>query len=641
MQKLVSIFTLLFLLSFQFLAAQDAGDSLTVNLSELQVTAAQKKLYSEMGRILTVIDKSEIKQSAAQSLDQLLDYVAGVDIRQRGTNSTQADISIRGGSFDQVLVLLNGVNITDPQTGHFNLDIPLNLSDISRVEILEGSAARILGPNAFSGAINIVTENSDKESLTAELTGGSFVTLGQSVSGNFLVDNVQTFASISHSSSNGYMDNTDFNFLNAFVHSSLMTENAGKFELQLAGQMKDFGENGFYSLKFPNQRESTKAFFSSLDWSLNKGNFSFIAQGSWRRHHDRYELDHNAIAGYKYHLTDIVNAKFATSYKSAFGKTTLCFDLRNEHIFSNSMGQAMSSPDSIAVPFEKNIYFKKSYNRSIYSGLLDHSLNLGNWFLSAGIATSYCADFSFSSYGGFDISYAFNKNSKIFVSANSATRLPTFTDLFFVNPTRQGNIYLKPEQSRTIEIGTKINQSQWSLNADIYYRNAENVIDWVKQTATSTKYETMNLSNVNALGTDITVDYFFKNSVFKKISLAYSYLGMDKQTSVFQSLYALDYLRDKIFLKIDHTIWKKLTASWKIGYFDRVGNYDANTSLTNLTAIIKNYTPYALLDTRFLWADKTFDVFLDVNNILNSNYADYGGLTQPGINFNIGVRKGI
>ena len=296
MRKIVFFCALLFISAFQFLSAQDESDSLTVNLSELQVNAAAKKLYSEMGRILTVIDKTEIKRSAVQSIDQLLDYVAGIDIRQRGTNSTQADISIRGGSFDQVLVLLNGVNITDPQTGHYNLDIPLNLSDVSRVEVLEGSSARVLGPNAFSGAINIVTENSDKQSLTAELTGGSFVTLSQAVSGNFQVDKVQTFASVSHNSSNGYMTNTDFNFLNGFVHSMLKTEKAGKFELQLAGQTKDFGANSFYTLAYPNQFESTKTFMAALNWSLTNGNWQYNAQAYWRQHHDRFELIRNSAS---------------------------------------------------------------------------------------------------------------------------------------------------------------------------------------------------------------------------------------------------------------------------------------------------------------------------------------------------------
>jgi len=174
------IYSVFFLLiSLQSANSQQKNDATTIQLTDVEINANSKKLYSEMGRIVTTIDKTEITKSAATSIDQLLDYVAGIDIRQRGTNGTQADISIRGGSFDQVLVLLNGVNITDPQTGHFNLDIPLNLSDVSRIEILQGSSARVLGPNAFSGAINIVTETNDKHALNAQITGGSFNTFGQ------------------------------------------------------------------------------------------------------------------------------------------------------------------------------------------------------------------------------------------------------------------------------------------------------------------------------------------------------------------------------------------------------------------------------------------------------------------------------
>ena len=203
MKKNFILFSI-FLLTIPSLRSQEKADSVDVYLSGLQVNANRNKLYSEMGRVLTVVDKTEIARMPVRSIDQLLDYVAGRDIRQRGTDGTQADISVRGGSFDQVLVLLNGVNITDPQTGHFNLDIPLNLSDVSRIEILEGSSARVLGPNAFSGAINIVTENNEKHALNAELVAGSFNYFSQSVTGSLGTDQFHTFASISHKSSSGY-----------------------------------------------------------------------------------------------------------------------------------------------------------------------------------------------------------------------------------------------------------------------------------------------------------------------------------------------------------------------------------------------------------------------------------------------------
>ena len=127
-----------------------------VDLEEVEISADRTQLYSSLGRIVTTIEKVQIEQAAVRSIDDLLDFVAGIDVRQRGANGVQADLSIRGGSFDQILVLLNGVNITDPQTGHYNLDIPVDIGDVSRVEILQGSSARVLGPNAFSGAINNV-----------------------------------------------------------------------------------------------------------------------------------------------------------------------------------------------------------------------------------------------------------------------------------------------------------------------------------------------------------------------------------------------------------------------------------------------------------------------------------------------------
>lgn len=618
--------------------SQSTTDSLSIDLSEVQVNANRNKLYSEMGRLLTVIDKTEIKSAAVQSIDQLLDYVAGIDIRQRGINTTQADISVRGGSFDQVLVLLNGVNITDPQTGHFNLDIPLNLSDVTRVEILQGSSARVLGPNAFSGAINIITENGNKKALNAELTAGSYNTFGQSVSGNLTNEGLNTFVSLSHKSSKGYMANTDFDLSSAFLQSVIKTKNAGRFNLQLAAQLKDFGANGFYSLKYPDQREANKTFFSALDWSLTKGKFSLNAQASWRSHNDRYELIHSAPAGYKYHLTDVLNAKLNGSYVSGLGKTTLGVSARNEHIYSTALGNSIL-PDSVAAPFEKGIYFKNAYNRLVYSGMVDHSVSLGKWYLSAGVATSYSNDFKWTTYGGFDLGYFVNENVKLYASTNSASRLPTFTDLFFVNPVQQGNIALKPEQSQTFEMGTKINKLAWSLNADVYYRFGKNVIDWVKLTSTQTKYESMNLSSVNALGADFTTEYRFQHCFIKKMAIAYSYLTLDKVAVGYDSKYALDYLKNKVVLTMNHDIVGKLSASWAVAYFDRAGTYDANTNpAAGSPAIITNYKPYTTLDCRLLWNDKYFDVFGDVNNILNTTYADYGGLVQPGINFNIGVR---
>ncbi|MDD3489859.1 MAG: TonB-dependent receptor plug domain-containing protein, partial [Paludibacter sp.] len=228
----------------QLSIAINFNDSIPVQLSAIEVNASKTKLYSEMGRILTVIDRAEIEKLPVKSLDALLENIPGIDIRQRGTDGTQADISMRGGTFDQVLILLNGVNITDPQTGHYNLDIPVELSDVARIEILQGSAARLLGPNAFSGAVNIVTEQNKNKSFSATVEGGSYNSYLGNLSASLAKNNFRNFASVTHKASDGYIANTDYRMTNAFLHSILKTSNAGKFDLQMAYQQKAYGADG-------------------------------------------------------------------------------------------------------------------------------------------------------------------------------------------------------------------------------------------------------------------------------------------------------------------------------------------------------------------------------------------------------------
>lgn len=628
MKKTIILFAL-FVLTFQLGFSQQKSDSTSINLSDVEVNANRNKLYSEMGRILTVIDKTEITRSAVQSLDQLLDYVAGIDIRQRGTNTTQADISVRGGSFDQVLVLLNGVNITDPQTGHFNLDIPLNLSDVSRVEILQGSSARILGSNAFSGAINIITESGQQNTLKAELTGGSYTTFGQSVVTTVGNDKLHTLMSVSHRASDGYMRNTDYDFTNAFVQSVLNTKSVGKFDLQLAAQQKAFGANEFYGLAYPNQYERSKTLFTALNWSFTHNKLTYSAQTYWRRHNDRFELDYNKSSGWNYHQTDVTGAKFTVDALSSLGKTTLGAELRNEHILSNKLGEAR---DSLKVPFEESGYFTKETNRLNSSAFLNHSIEFGKFYASAGVSGTYTSKYGLNGAGGADVAYRFSDKYRVFASFNSAVRLPTFTDIYYLIPNFQvADPNIKPEHSQTLELGTKLNESNWKFEATAYYRMGQNVIDWILLPG-ETVWKNKNLTNVNAIGVDVTTEYLFQNCFIRKIGVAYSYLAMDKDASTFDSKYALDYLKNKAVVSLDHKVTGKLSASWKLAYFDRAGSY------TDIKKALQYFTPYTNMDCRLLWNDKQFDIFADANNIFNTSYADYGGLTQPGINFNVGLR---
>ncbi|OIP81541.1 MAG: hypothetical protein AUK44_09725 [Porphyromonadaceae bacterium CG2_30_38_12] len=616
--------------------AQSKTGNLQIDLQGIEVNADKNQLQLGSGRLLHVIDQKTIAAMPVHNIDELLESVTGVDIRQRSVGGTQADISIRGGSFDQVLVLLNGVNITDPQTGHYNLDIPVELTDIVRIELLQGAAARLYGPNAFSGAVNIVTVRPQNKSVSAQLTAGSFGTYTQHVAGSVGTKALKSFASVSHKTSDGYINNTDYNITNAFSKTDLTTEKLGNFDLQLAYQQKSYGANAFYSFAYPNQFDHTQTFLAALNWNLELGNFSYMAQAYARKHYDRFELFRDMqqaktwYTTHNYHLTDVTGAKLALTHSCSFVKSTFGLDVRNEHIFSNALGVLL--PQAEPNPFDKQHLFTKADNRLLYNAFLDFSKSMNQFNFSLGGASTYNQQFGWMWTGGADITYNATDALRLFASANTANRLPSFTDLYLQNSTQKADPNLKSEQSTNYETGIKYDKNSLKINTTLFYRVGTNVIDWVKF-PNSTKFESKNLANVNALGADFSTEYVFSSGFLNKLAIGYTYLSIDKKAVSFDSKYALDYLRHKAVLAVNHKLARNVSALWKLSYNERAGNYTDFAS-----SAITNYKPYVMADVRLAWHITKLTVFADVNNIFDANYQDYGGLTQPGRNVNLGVK---
>jgi iron complex outermembrane receptor protein len=147
-------------------AQNNDKDTTIIELSDVIITENRMQTpFSESARSMYVITKSQLASLPVQSVAEALTYVPGVDIRQRGPMGIQTDIGIRGGTFDQTLILINGVKVSDPQTGHHSFNLPLNLDNIERIEVLKGQGARIYGQNAFNGAINIITKVPEKKAV--------------------------------------------------------------------------------------------------------------------------------------------------------------------------------------------------------------------------------------------------------------------------------------------------------------------------------------------------------------------------------------------------------------------------------------------------------------------------------------------
>jgi iron complex outermembrane receptor protein len=202
-----------------------------VTLDDVCVTGSRAPLtVSQAARMVTVLSREDIAQAPVQSVNDLLKMAVGVDVRQRGPLGSQTDISIRGGTQEQIVVLLNGINICDPQTGHNTFDLPCDLSDIVRVEVLEGPAGRVYGTSSLVGAINIVTSSSKDSGKSAEfsLEGGSFGYAKVGVAGSYVPSQVPLTSrlSCSYARSDGYSRsragrlNTDFSGSKAFYQGA-------------------------------------------------------------------------------------------------------------------------------------------------------------------------------------------------------------------------------------------------------------------------------------------------------------------------------------------------------------------------------------------------------------------------------------
>ena len=605
----------------------------TVELEEISIGASKAPdVYSETARIITVITREQIKTRPAATLSDALRLVTGVDIRQRGPEGIQSDISIRGGTFDQTLILLNGINITDPQTGHHNLNIPVNLNLVSRIEVLEGPASRVYGPNAFSGAINLITSPEESSPLSVYASFGSFNSLSANLSGLWKAGNFNQLVSIGYKKSDGYIVNTDHEVSDYFIHSSGKTK-AGKMDFQAGISHKEYGAQAFYTPKYPEQFEATKTFLTSLRFT-SQGKVKFSPFIYWRRHSDRFELFRNEApawySSHNYHRSEVFGSGITAWYLHRYGRTTIGSEIRTEGIISNVLGEPMTP--HIRVTGEEAFYTKSSFRHGI-SLFFEHRYRIDKISLAAGFLTQKLSGIRdhWKVYPGADISYQLTANSSIFISGGQSLRLPTFTDLYYSGPSNMGNSSLKPEEVSYGEAGWKGYYQGIQTHTGIYIQTGRNMIDWIRE-STEEVWRTTNHTKIIGKGFQATISIkpsnLFKNRIpIYFVALGYNANLQKKNEQNVISYYVLDYIRHKGTMQIEHRLLENLSINWSLLYQDRNGSY---TAFNNNEPLEQEYNSFWLLDSKLTYSKGAITANIQVNNIFDHQYFDFGNITQPG-----------
>ena len=620
-------------------------------LDEVSVTGSRAPLTkSQAARMVTVLDRQDIAQAPVQSVNDLLKYAVGVDVRQRGPIGAQTDISIRGGTQDQIILLLNGINICDPQTGHNAMDLPVDLSDIVRIEVIEGPAGRIYGSSSLVGAVNIVTRpNSSSEEckgrseITLHAEGGAYgyANLGGRISHSTLLtphSSQKNSFSGSYARSDGYSRckagtlNTDYSGAKGFYQGQYEDEQL-RLNWHLGIADKGWGSGTFYATpkwQADNQYEHTTKLYSAIQGETKRGRLHFAPSIYWNQNRDRYEgyRGEPEKMKYNYNRTDVYGVSMNAYFDWKAGRTAFGAEIRNEDLVSGNLGEPLSQTHHIAGTDRD---YTLGVNRTNISGYLEHNLLLKNLTISAGLVAvkNTWSNMNITVYPGIDISYRPTPSWKLHAAINTSLRMPSFTEMYYKLQGYKADPHLKPEEMTAIEAGGSYTRGNLSVGATAWYHHGRNMIDWIMDTSLGDDavWQSVNHAKVNSIGFEANAKMQAKlfTNHYSLFTISYSYINQNKeQEANIVSQYALEYLRHKLIANAQVPIVEHLQLGLNLRWQDRVGQY------TDFSGAILDYEPYALVDARLTWQQNSYKLYLEANNLLDKRYADFGLVEQPG-----------
>ena len=581
------------------LKSQKVLDEVVINSGRILIP------FSDENRNLIIIDSVFLNNSSAKNLSEILQQVIGVDIRRRGNDDIQSDLYIRGGSFDQTLLLINGIKVEDSQTGHHQMNLSLPIDLIDKIEILKGPGSRIFGMNAFNGAVNIITKkNSDNGNIN--LGYGSFKTFQGSGSIPINTKKTSHILSSTYRQSDGYRYNTDYNYFNLF-YSGIIEMNDSDLEILFSKSDRKFGANGFYaSPEARDQYEETNG--SLLNFKLRKKRENISTESSlyWRRHEDTYIYIRDNPSIYKNdHISHKIGFQNNISIFSDIGITGIGIDLSNTWLSSNNLGER---------------------NRFITTIFAEQLINKNKFSFTPGLAFSIYEKpsndlFKSKLFPGIDIGYKLSNKISLNANIGETFRIPTFTDLYYSDPNNQGNENLDPEKAFTSEVGFKLREKNYGISLSLFRRKSDDLIDYVKAKPDD-KWSPQNIKNVITTGIEFDSKLILNNNnSLNTINLGYAYINDNYENDIL-SRYSLNSYRHRLILNFDFKLTKSISNYLSYRYGIREIQ-DGNS---------KSVIDYKIMMQRDRWK-----VTLNLNNIFDSKYYETNLVQMPGRNITVGL----
>ncbi len=585
-----------------------------------------------------VFTAQDIKNHSVHCVGDLLTLVAGVDLRVRGAGDVQGDLSMRGGSFDQMLVLVNGINLTDAQTGHHLLDIPIDITMVERVEVLTPSMLLSRGIVAFCGAVNIVINGNAQKRLMAELGLGSDGTARLSAMGTAACGSWTHTVAASYARSDGYMENTDYRQANVYVQSDRRVEQ-DNWSISAGAQMKDFGSQAFYSVSYPDQFEATRTLTMAVSnvhsWSTSRLESS--AYG--RLHSDRFELFREGrveapswYGGHNYHLSEIAGVRSRLVRRVGRGDLFVGAELRSEGIVSSVLGE----PDTafwLCRPPSNYNHRSERLSVNLFAGC---RVDFDNGSVEADVLGNRNSVFGFNYGASLDAVWQPLRDWRFGASLTRTFRTPTFTDLYYRSVNHESNPDLNSECSLSAEVKARYSSSiggcRLAVLSAVYYRAGRDIIDWVRR-AEEEMWYSMNHTILDAMGGELTLMLHVGKGL-DEVGGNYSYCKERQDATGMVSGYDLDYLSHKanfyVVLKPARLFFGSdipLRLKGDMNYRHREGEY------ADVGGVMHSYPDAYIVNLSLEYAFKRLTFSFDMHNIADCSYRDFGGVPQPGRTF--------
>jgi len=543
-----------------------------------------------LGRSADIVGAGALRAMGGVSVAEALRQATGVEVQERGPGGVQSDVSIRGSTFQQVLLTLDGLPLNDPQTAHHNMDLPFPLSALDAIAVLPGPASALLGPGAFAGAIDLAPRRPARDGARAEAAAGSFGTRRAEAAADAVAPPFSATAAGNWAASDGFRDGTDYDLWSAWGSAFLEQEH---LTLRVSGGHadRDFGARDFYA-PFPSREKTAVTLVDIAPEARTTDGWTFRGIGRFRRHDDEFILTSEDPDFYRNrHSTEVFTERLtAVSPPHGGGTTAAGVQREDAALDSSQLGER---------------------DEAVTSAFLQHRAGGGPWSVDLGIRGDDHDRWGTEWSPSAAASLRAADPVRLRAAAARAIRPPSFTERYYVDPKNVGDPALRPEEAWNVEAGADADVAEGlAAGATYFVRRTENLIDWVRASP-SDPWRAVNAGDATFQGLELSLRGRAAPLAWRA---AYRHTGVDGADDVpGESKYARHVPRHDAGLGLSVGETRGAAGSVSLRYLD-VPDLGARTLVS------------ARVSRRF----GAVTAFAGGTNLLDQDYEDIPGVPTPG-----------